>query len=295
VRIILIDPDYEMHDMRMPGHMRFTLVQKGPLGRIYVGEGDVQVLIVPHSIDMDVDTQSSFNVVSLARECAEKLGRFMVVIDAFTGHNPCMYRRYVPTAPNTFLLGSEETTDSGCFRDFSQPGTGPLIVPDPRKDGRFMFLTPANVNDTIRHEVMHLTTSPSSQPPPTFAQLSLRRWIEGECRQFWAIIVRELLLLLRMFEKVARNIEIPDSLDNIKRSLERCKKHGIEATGPQDVYDHMRRLITLIAQKYAKNMWEFEVEIDILVATLASEPEIHNYGDHINEFFKTHFPQYPFE
>jgi hypothetical protein len=285
-----------MHDMRMPEHMRITLVQEGPYGRIYVGEGEVRVLVVPQSIDMDVDAQSSFNVVSLARVCAEKLGRFMVVMDAFTGHNPYMYRKLVPNAQsNTFLLGSEETTDSGCFRDFSRPGTGPLIVPDPRKDGRFMFLTPANVDDTIRHRVMHLTTSPSSQPSPTFAQLSLRRWIECECRQLRAIIVGELLLLLRMFEKIARNIEIADSLDNIERSLERCKKHGIEAQGPKDVYDHMRRLITLIAQKYAKNMLEFEVEIDILVATLASEPEIHNYGVHVNVFFNTHFPQYPFQ
>ena len=296
VRIILIDPDYEMHDMRMPEHMRFTLIRGGPLGRIYVGEGDVRVLVVPHSIDMDVDTQSPFNVVSLARVCAEKLGRFMVVIDAFTGHNPYMYRKLVPNAQsNTFLLGSEETTDSGCFRDFSRPGTVPLIVPDPRNDGRFMFLTPANVDDTIRHRVMHLTTSPSSQPPPTFAQLSLRMWIEGDCCQLKAIIVGELLLLLRMFKKVDRDIDIADSIDNIERSLERCKDHGIEARGPQDVYDHIRRLVALIAQKYAKNMREFEVEIDTLVMILTTESDIHKYGDHVNAFFKTHFPQYPFE
>ena len=296
VRIILIDPGYEMHDMRMPEHMRFTLIRGGPFGRVYAGEGDVQVLIVPHSIDMDVDAQSPFNVVSLARVCAEKLGRFMVVIDAFTGHNPYMYRKLVPNAQSkTFLLGSEETTDSGCFRDFSRPGTVPLIVPDPRNDGRFMFLTPANVDDTIRHRVMHLTTSPSSQPPPTFAQLSLRMWIEGDCCQLKAIIVGELLLLLRMFEKVDKNIEIEGSINNIERSLERCKDHGIEARGPQDVYDHIRRLVALIAQKYAKNMREFEVEIDTLVMILTTESDIHKYGDHVNAFFKTHFPQYPFE
>ena len=295
VRIILIDPDYEMHGMRMPEHMHFTLIQEGPYGRIYAGEGDVQVLVVPHSIDMDVDAQSPFNVVSLARVCAEKLGRFMVVIDAFTGHNPYMYRKLVPNAQsNTFLLGSEETTDSGCFRDFSRPGTVPLIVPDPRNDGRFMFLTPANVDDTIRHRVMHLTTSPSSQPPPTFAQLSLRMWIEGDCCQLKAIIVGELLLLLRMFEKVDKNIEIEGSINNIERSLERCKEHRIEAQGPKDVYDHIRRLITLIAQEYAKNMQEFEVEIYTLVATLTTEPDIHKYGVHVNAFFNTHFPQYSF-
>lgn len=296
VRIILIDPGYEMYGMHMPEHMHFTLIQEGPFGRIYAGEGDVQVLVVPHSIDMDVDAQSPFNVVSLARVCAEKLGRFMVVIDAFTGHNPHMYRRYVPiTTPNTFLLGSEETTDSGCFRDFSQPGTGPLIVPDPRNDGRFMFLTPANVDIEVRRRVMHLIPNPATTTsPPTFAELSLRRWIEGECRQWRAIIVGELLLLLRMFEKVARDIEIEDSIDNIERSLERCKEHGIEAQGPKDVYDHIRRLIALIAQEYAKNMQEFEVEIDTLVATLTTEPDIHKYGVHVNAFFNTHFPQYSF-
>lgn len=300
VRIILIDPDYESHNTRMPEHMRFTSVQEGPYGRIYAGEGDVRVLVVPQSIDMNVDAQSPFNVVSLAHElsrmCAEEPDRFMVVMDAFTGLNPYMYRKLVPiTAPNTFLLGSEENKDSGCFRDFSQSGTGPLIVPDPYNDGKFMFLTPANVDDTVRHRVMHLTTSPSSQPPPTFAQLSLRRWIEGECYQLRAIIVGELVLLLRMFEKVARAIDIADSIDNIERSLERCKEHGIEAQGSHDVYYHMRRLIALIAQKYAKNMWEFEVEIDTLVITLTTEPDIHKYGVHVNAFYKTHFPQYPFQ
>jgi hypothetical protein len=302
VRIILIDPDYKMNGMHMPEHMRFTLIQEGPLGRIYAGEGDVQVLVVPHSIDMDVDAQSPFNVVALARElsriCAEEPGRFMVVMDAFTGHNMCMYRELVPNAQsNTFLIGSEETKDSGCFRNFSQPGTGPLIIPDPRNDGMFMFLTPANVDIEVRRRVMHLTTNPNlatTTSPPTFAELSLRRWIEGVCRQLRAILVGELLLLLRMFTKIARNIEIADSLDNIERSLERCKEHRIEAQGPQDVYDHIRRLVALIAEKYAKNMQEFEVEIDTLVATLASEPDPHNYGVHVNAFFNTHFPQYPF-
>lgn len=292
VRIILIDPDYEMHDI----HMHFTLIQEGPFGRVYVGEGDVQVLVVPQSIDMDVDAQSPFNVISLARVCAENLSRFMVVIDAFTGHNMYMYRKLVPYAQsNTFLIGSEETTYSGCFRDFSQPGTGPLIVPDPRNDGRFMFLTPANVDIAVRHKVMHLNPNPvTTTSLPTFAELSLRRWIEGECRQWRTIIVGELLLLLRMFTKIARNIEIKDSLDNVERSLERCKEHGIEAQGPQDVYDHIQRLITLIAQKYAKNMREFEVEIDTLIVSLTSEPDIHKYGNHVSEFFKTYFPQYPF-
>ncbi len=297
VRIILIDPGYEMHDMRMPEHMRFTLIRGGPFGRVYAGEGDVQVLVVPHSIDMDdVEYLSSFNFIALARVCAEKLGRFMVVIDAFTGHNPYMYRKLVPIAQsNTFLLGSEETKDSGCFRDFSQPGTGPLIVHDPRNDGMFMFLTPANVDIEVRRRVMHLIPNPTTTTfPPTFAELSLRRWIEGMCRQWRAIIVGELLLLLRMFEKVARDIEIEDSIDNIERSLERCKEHGIEAHGPSVVYDHIRRLITLIAQEYAKNMDEFEVEIDTLVATLTTEPDIHKYGVHVNAFFNTHFPQYPF-
>ena len=310
VRIVLIDPCYEMHDMHMPEHMHFTLVEQGPFGRIYAKTGDVEVLVVPQSIDMNVDAQSPFNVVSLAQQlshmCAEEPGMFMVVMDAFTGDNMYMYRNLVPNAPpTTFLIGSEETANSGCFRDFSQPGTGPLIVPDPRNDGMFMFLTSANVDIDVRSIVMRLTPNPTTTTsPPTFAQLSLRRWIEGECRQLRAILVGELLLLLRMFANIARNIEITDSIDrqieiadsidNIERSLERCKEHEIEAQGPQDVYYHMRRLIALIAQKYAKNMQEFEVEIDTLIATLQTEQNMYNYGVHVNAFFNAHFPQYPF-
>jgi hypothetical protein len=296
----------------MPEHMRFTLVEQGPFGRIYAGEGegDVEVLVVPQSIDMNVDAQSPFNVVSLAQQlshmCAEEPGRFMMVMDAFTGHNPYMYRNLVPNAPpTTFLIGSEETANSGCFRDFSQPGTGPLIVPDPRNDGMFMFLTSANVDIAVRRKVMHLIPNPTTTTsPPTFAELSLRRWIEGECRQLRAILVGELLLLLRMFAKIDRQIEIADSLDrqieiadslaNIVSSLERCKEHGIEAQGPQDVYDHIRRLVALIAQKYAINMREFEIEINTLIATLQTEQNMYNYGVHVNAFFNAHFPQYPF-
>ena len=43
--------------------MHFKLIQEGQYGRVYAGEVDVQVLVVPHSIDMDVDAQSPFNVV----------------------------------------------------------------------------------------------------------------------------------------------------------------------------------------------------------------------------------------
>ena len=313
IRIVLIDPAYKKGVPNLP--FQLSSIQQTPYGRILVASSepdkDIQVMVVPSSIDMDRDRDrdrdrdgkslNPFDILALAQElsriCADEPKRFMIVIDAFTGHNLYMHRPYVPIAyPATILLGGEHNKDSGCFRDFSQPGTGPLIIPDPNNDGRFMFLTPENVGDEVRYRVMHLTltTSSSSRPQPTFAELSLRRWIEGECRQLRTIISGELLLFLRMFAKIARNIEIADSLDNIGRSLERCKEHRITAQGPQDIYDHMRRLITLIAQKYAKNTREFETEIDVLVATLASEPDIHKFGIHVNQFFDTYFPRYPF-
>ena len=303
IRITLIDPAYKKGVPNLP--FQLSSIEQTPYGRILVASGepgsDIQVMVVPHSIDMDRSPVNSFNIIDLATElshvCVVEPDRFMIVIDAFTGHNLYMHRPYVPIAiPATVLVGGEHDRDSGCFRDFSQPGTCPLIIPDPNNDGRFMFLTPENVGDEVRYRVMHLTptTSPSSRPLPTFVELSLRRWIDGECRQLRTIISGELLLFLRMFAKIARNIEIADSLDNIGRSLERCKKHRITAQGPQDIYDHMRRLITLIAQKYAKNTREFKTEIDMLIATLASEPDIHKFGIHVNQFFDTYFPRYPF-
>jgi hypothetical protein len=159
-----------------------------------------------------------------------------------------------------------------------------------------MFLTPANVDDNVRERVMSLTptTSPSSLPPPTFTELSLRRWIEGEYVLFKQLIIRELILLLRMFAKIEKGIEIADSLVNIESSLERCKEHGITVQGPQDVYADIRRLAKKVATGYAKNTREFEVEIDTLIASLATEPDIHKFGVHVNCFFDKHFPRYPF-
>jgi hypothetical protein len=307
IRIILIDPAYKKGIPNLP--FQLSSIEQTPYGRILVASSepdkDIQVMVVPHSIDMDRSPVNPFNIIDLATElshvCVVEPGRFMIVIDAFTGHNIYMYRQDVPIAiPATVLVGGEHNRDSGCFRDFSQPGTCPLIVPNPDNVEMFMFLIPENIDDEIRKRVMSLTpsitpsTTTSSQPQPTFVELSLRKWIEGVCRQLRAIISGELLLLLRMFAKIEKGVETADSIDNIERSLERCKEHRISAQGPQDVYDHVRRLITLIAQKYAKNTREFKTEIDVLVATLASEPDIHKFGVHVNQFFDIHFPRYPF-
>lgn len=299
IRIILIDPAYRTGVPNFP--FQLSNIQQTNDGSILVASGescsDIHVMVVPAPIDMDRDSPNLFNIVELARGlsrvCAEDPERYMMVIDAFTGHNLYIWRKDVPTAtPSTFLLGSEHNRDSGCFRDFSQPGTGPLIIPDPCNNKRFIFLTPENVDDVCRSRVMSLT--PSSQPQPTFTELSLRKWIEGLCEKSRQQIVCELILLLRMFAKIERGVEIADSLDNIECSLERCKVHGITAQGPQDVYAHIRRLISEVAKHYAKNTREFEVEVDTLIATLASEPDIHKFGVHVNRFFDTHFPKYPF-
>jgi hypothetical protein len=295
IRIILVDPEYTKGNPNFP--FQLSSIQQTQLGHVLEAKKDIQVMVVPVSIDMDRESQSPFNIVAFAQElsriCAENPDRFMMVMDAFTGHNMYEYRSSVSiTTPNTFLLGGEHNRDSGCFRDFSQPGTSPIIVPVPGNVGQYMFLIPENVDDKVRSRIMNLT--PSSHPSPTFAELSLRKWIEGMCVWNRRFIVGELTLLLRMFAKIEKNVEIADSLDNIERSLKRCIIHRITAQGPHDVYNHIKRLTSEVARHYAKNMLEFEVEIDTLIMILTSELDIHKYGEHVNKFFDTHFPRYSF-
>lgn len=295
IRIILVDPDYTKDNPNFP--FELSSIQQTQLGRVLEAKKDVKVMVVPVLIDMDRESQNPFNIVAFAQElsriCAENPDRFMMVMDAFTGHNMYEYRSSVSiTTPNTFLLGGEHNRNSGCFRDFSQPGTSPIIVPVHGNVGQYMFLTPENVGNEIRDRIMNLT--PSSHPSPTFAELSLRKWIEGMCQWNRKFIVDELTLLLRMFAKIDNDVEIVDSLDNIRRSLERCKIHKITAQGPHDVYNHIRRLTSEVARHYAKNMRQFEVEIDTIIMIVTSEPDIHKYGEHVNKFFDTHFPRYSF-
>jgi hypothetical protein len=295
IRVILIDPEYRKMLQQVP----FQIVHRAPnqyghMLTVNPDEGDVQLNVVPLSIDMmnSMDgSQDPFNIIALAQEFADlctENPQVMVVMDAFTGHNLHEFRGSVDiTTPGTFLLGGEYNRDSGCFRDFSMPGTSPIIVPGP--GNRLMFLTPDTIDSSMRRTVMSM----KPEMNPTITQKSLRMWIEREYDGLKRLIVHELLLLLRMFTKIDRDIDVIDSIENIKRSIERLKVHDISR--PTDVHRHMRRLISEIARHYAKELSQFEFEVDILITCISTEPDIYKYSVLVSEFFKTHFPKYPFE
>ena len=107
------------------------------------------------------------------------------------------------------------------------------------------------------------------------------------------MLVNELLLILRMYFKVKKGVEVEDSKDNIKRSLERLRVHKIhDIYCPNDVHRHMRRLIAEIAQHYAKEVPTDEV--NILIARITLEQNPFKYAEHVSAFFNQHFTQYPF-
>jgi hypothetical protein len=152
-----------------------------------------------------------------------------------------------------------------------------------------MFFTPETLSEQERRVIMSMT--PETMPPPTFAQLSLIFWIQGECKELRRVLENDLLLLLRMYFKVEKGVEVASSKDNIKRSLERLRVHDIYH--PNDVHRHMRRLIAEIAQHYAKEVPTDEV--DILIARITLEPNPCNYANYVSDFFNRHFPKYSFE
>ena len=255
---------------------------------------NVSVHVVPLSIDMldsQDGSQDPFNIIALAQALADLCAtnkKVMVVMDAFTGHDLHANGSVVDIrTPDRFVLSGEWNRDSGCSRDFTEPGTGPNIVP--YNTQTFMFLTPDTLDKQKRSVIMSMT--PKTRPP--FADLSLRLWIERECKELRRVLVNELLLLLRMYFKVNKGVEVEDSNDNIRRSLERLRVHNIhDIYCPNDVHRHMRRLIAEIAQHYAKEVPTDEV--DILIAFISSEPNPCNYANHVSAFFNQHFPQYPF-
>jgi hypothetical protein len=296
IHVILIDPDYIHVLPQLPfTYERVETTQCGHLS--VVNQRNVSVHTVPLSIDMMNSTDGSqdpFNIIALAQALADmcvRNNKLMVVMDAFTGHNlhACSSAVNVST-PDRFLLGGEWNRDSGCYRNFSEPGTCPIILP--RDTRKFMFLTPDTLSKHYRRVIMSMM--PGTKPQPLFAEESLRLWIERICNELRRIIVNELLLLLRMYFKVNAGVEVQDSKHNIQRSLERLRVHKIHnILCPDDVYGHMRRLISQIAQQYAKEVPA--VDIDTLIVIISSEPNPCNYANHVSAFFKQHFPQYPFE
>lgn len=295
IHVILIDPEYINMPPRLPFVFeRVVTTQCGHLAFVTsLSPRNISVHTIPLSIDMH-ESQDPFNIIALAQALADVCAmneNMMVVMDAFSGHNLYAFRSAVSSkSPSRFLLGGEWNRDSGCFRDFSEPGTCPIIVPNDTQT--FMFLTPDTLDKQERSVIMSMT--PETKPKPSFLQLSLRLWIEGACKELRRVLVNELLLLLRMYFKVNKEIEVSDSEDNIRRSFERLRVHNIhDISCPDDVHRHMRRLIREIAQHYATEVPTDEV--DTLIAIISSEPTPFKYADHVSAFFNQHFPQYPFE
>jgi hypothetical protein len=274
------------------GHLAFmTPVSPSGIKR------NVSVHVVPLYIDMldsQDGSQDPFNIIALAQALANLCAankKVMVVMDAFSGHDLHAFRSAVNSkSPSRFVLSGEWNRNSGCSRDFSKPGTCPIIVP--ANTQKFIFLTPDTVDKQERGVIMSMT--PGTKPRPSFAQLSLRLWIERDCNELKRMLVNELLLLLRMYFKVNREVEIQEFIDNIKRSLERLRVHKIHNIScPNHVHKHMRMLISEIARHYAKEIPAYD--IDTLIAIISSEPNPCNYANHVSAFFTQHFPQYPFE
>jgi hypothetical protein len=149
-----------------------------------------------------------------------------------------------------------------------------------------MFFTPNTVDKQERRRIMSMTP----ETRPSFADLSLRLWIERECNEL-SRVLSDLLFLLRMYFKVNKGVEVASSKDNIRSSCERLRVRDISC--PTGVHRHMRRLIAEIAQHYAKEVPTDEV--DTLIAFISSEPNPCNYANHVSAFVKRHFPQYQFE
>jgi hypothetical protein len=113
----------------------------------------------------------------------------------------------------------------------------------------------------------------------------------------------EILLLLRMFERIEKGNDAEDARANIKLSIDRCLNFDIDKQLKDiirgirissNVYELLRCVLKCIAQINGKNDDVFDYEINVTIAILESETNKFKLAEHFNRFYALHFPTLQF-
>ncbi len=312
ILIVLVDPEFSQSDKRIKEPLLYDGVYADSwiacdsidgIGSKWISEHGLEIITIPQSINYEYNDSNKYdevnglNIVSLLEELVPycNYGK-LVVVASFTGYDLSMIKNLVSYNEQFMCIDPSNGLNFGCFPDFDRPGTSPIFKID-NKIIRFKTLQDISFHE--RRRIM----SASRNDELSYDDCSFRLWIEQIYYPLRRLCQNEILLLLRMFERIEKGNDVEDAYINIKLSIDRCLKFDIDSQikdiirciqNCNNVYKLLRCVLKYIAQQYGKNDEEFDHEINIIITILESESIKFKLAEHLNKFYSLHFPTLQF-
>ena len=309
ILIILIDPEFSYSDKRIKEPLLHDGVYADSwvtcdyingIGSKWISEHRLEIVTVAEVVNYEYDNSdeiNGLNIVTLLQEIVPHCdyGK-LVTVASFTGYDLSMIKNLVSYNEQFMCIDPSRGLNFGCFPDFDRPGTSPVFKID-NKDIRFKTLGDISIQE--RRRIM----SASTNIELSYDDCSFRLWIEQNYNPLRRLCQNEILLLLRMFERIDKGNYVEDARTNIKLSIDRCLKFDIDLKlkdiikgirNSSNVYELLRCVLNCIARQYGINNNEFDHEINIIISILESELIKFKLTEHFNRFYTLHFPTLQF-
>jgi len=306
ILIILIDPAFRQSEKREnepllhDGVYAGSWVRNGNIddnSRKWTSEHGLEMIAIPENVNFEYsdDRVNGICIASVLQEISPycRHGK-LLAIASFTGYDLSMIRGLVNYDEMFMCIDTSNGLDYGCFPNFNRPGTSPVFKTD---HGGVRFKV---IDDITTHERRFIMNA-SDKTKLLYDDCSFRVWIEKSTQIFNRLCVNELLLLLRMLDRLEKGINVEETRENIKSSIERCLKYDIDVQiknmirsfrNKDDVYEILRYVLRCISRQYAKIDYEFEDEINFIISIFESEPNKFKFAEHFNRFYSRNFPKF---
>ncbi len=303
VLIILIDPAFRQSGANEPllhdGVYGGSWVRNGNIdhnSRKWTSEHGLEIIAIAENVNFEYsdDGVNGICIASVLQEIVPycRHGK-LLAIASFTGYDLSLLKGLVNYDEMFMCIDPSNGLDLGCFPNFSKPGTSPVFKTDHRGI-RFKVM-----DDVSSHERRFIMNA-SDKTELLYDDCSFRLWIEKSTQLFNRLCVNELLLLVRMIDRLEKGVEVEDTKVNIKLSIERCLKYDIDVQiknmirsfrNKDDIYEILRSVLRCISRQYAKDFHEFEDEINYIISIFESESNKFKLAEHFNKFYSRNFPR----
>lgn len=309
ILIVLIDPEFSHSSKRIKEPLLHDGVYAeswvrcdyiNGIGSKWISEHGLEIVTVAEIVNYEYDNSDEINGLDIVAFLQEIIpycdnGK-LVIVASFTGHDLSMIKNLVSYNEQFMCIDPSCGLNFGCFPDFDRPGTSPIFKID-NKVIRFKTLRDISIQE--RRRIM----SASANVELSYEDCSFRVWIEQMYNPLRRLCQNEILLLLRMFERIEKGNDAEDARANIRLSLDRCLKFDIDTQlkdiirgirNTSNVYELLRCVLKCIAQINGKNDDEYDHEINIIISILESETSKFKLAEHFNKFYALHFPTIQF-
>ena len=309
ILIILIDPEFSHSDKRIKEPLLHDGVYADSwvthdyingIGSKWISEHGLEIVTVAEIVNYEYDKSdeiNELNIVALLQEIVPQCyyGK-LVVVASFTGNNLSMIQPLVSHDEKFMCIDPSSGLNFGCFPDFDRPGTSPVFKIDNKG---IHFKTLRDITIPERRRIMSASTNVKLSND----DCSFRLWIEQNYHPLRRLCQNEILLLLRMFDRIDKGNDVEDARANIKLSIDRCLKFDIDSQikdiircikNSSNVYELLRCVLNCIAQQYGIINHDFDHEINTIISILESEPIKFKLAEHFNRFYTLHFPKLQF-